>query len=41
MVRFINILEWISSIEEATTLRSVPMKAEKDAQKINEGYHKV
>ena len=41
MVRFIKILEWISSIEEAATSRSVPMRAEKYAQKINEDCHKV
>ena len=51
MVRFIKVLEWISSIKEAATLRSVPMRAEKDTQKINKdwlqlgrrakGYHKV
>ena len=38
MVRFINILKWISSIEEAATYRSVPMRAEKDAQKINKDW---
>ena len=41
MVRFIKILEWISSVEEAATYRSVPMRAEKDTQKINEDCHKV
>ena len=41
MVKFIKILEGISSIKEAATLRSVPMRAEKDTQKINKGYHKV
>ena len=55
MVRFINILEQIWSIEEGPTSRLVPMnpeglaapkistrrKAVKDAQKINEDYHKV
>ncbi len=34
MVRFIKILEWISSIEEAATSRSVPMRAEKYAQRL-------
>ena len=41
MVRFIKILEGISSIEEAATSWSVLTKAEKYAQKINEDYHKV
>ena len=41
MVRFIKILEWISSVEEAATYRSAPMRAEKDTQKINEDCHKV
>ena len=40
MVRFIKILEWISSVEEATT-RSVPMRAEKDTLKIIKYCHKV
>ncbi len=41
MVRFINILEQVWPIEEGATARLVPMKAAKDAQKINEDYHKV
>ena len=41
MVRFIKVLEWISSVEEAATYRSVPMRAEKDIQKINKDCHKV
>ena len=35
------ILEGISSIEEAATFRSVPMRAEKYTQKINKDCHKV
>ena len=52
MVRFINILEQIWPIEprraretevtqQGATDRLVPMKAIKDAQKINEACHKV
>ena len=41
MVRFINILEQIWPIEEGATYRLVPMKAVKDAQKINKSYHQV
>lgn len=41
MVRFIKILEWISSVEEAVTTRSVPMRAEKDTLKIIKYCHKV
>ena len=41
MVRFIKILEWISSIEEAATSGSVPMRGEKDARNINKDCHKV
>ena len=41
MVRFIKILEQICPIEEGATIRLVPMKAGKDAQKINKDYHKV
>ena len=41
MVRFIKILEQIWSIEEGATSRLVPMKAAKDAQKINKDCHKV
>ena len=41
MVRFINILEQIWSIEEGATSRLVPMKAVKDAQNINKDCHKV
>ena len=41
MVRFINILEQVWPIEEGATSRLVLMKAVKDAQKINEVYHKV
>ena len=41
MVRFIKILEGISSIEEAATYRSVPMIAKKYTQKINKDCHKV
>ena len=41
MVRFINILEQIWPIEEGATYRLIPMKAVKDAQKINKDCHKV
>ena len=41
MVRFIKLLEQILPIEEGATSRLVPMKAVKDAQKINEDCHKV
>ena len=41
MVRFIKISEWISSIEEAATSRSVLMRATKDTRKINKDCHKV
>lgn len=41
MVRFINLLEQVWPIEEGAILRLVPMKAAKDAQKINKGCHKV
>ncbi len=41
MVRFIKILEWISSVEEAATYRSVPMRTGKGTRKINEDCHKV
>lgn len=41
MVRFIKILEWISSVEEAATTRSVPMRAEKDTLKIIKDCHEV
>ena len=39
MARFIKILGWISSVEEAATFRSVPMREEKYAQKIDKGCH--
>ena len=41
MVRFIKILEQVCSIEKGATNRLVPMKADKDAQKINKDCHKV
>ena len=41
MVRFIKILEQVWPIEEGATARLVPMKAVKDAQKINKDCHKV
>ena len=41
MVRFIKVLEGISSIEEVATSRSAPMRAEKYTQKINKDCHKV
>ncbi len=41
MVRFIKVLEGISSVEEAATSRSAPMRAEKYTQKINKDCHKV
>ncbi len=41
MVRFIKVLEQIWPIEEGATARLVPMKAAKDAQKINKDCHKV
>ena len=41
MVRFINILRQIWSVEEGATSRLVLMKTAEDAQKINEDYHKV
>lgn len=41
MARFIKVLEQICSIEEGATMRLVPMKADKDAKKINKGCHKV
>ena len=41
MVRFIKILEQVWPVEEGATARLVLMKAAKDAQKINEDYHKV
>ena len=41
MVRFIKVLEQICPIEEGATIRLVPMKAVKDAQKINKDCHKV
>ncbi len=40
-VRFIKISEGISSIEEAATFRSVPMRAEKYTRKINKDCLKV
>ena len=41
MVRFIKILEGISTIKEGATIRLVPMRAEKYTQKINKDCHKV
>lgn len=41
MARFIKILEQICLIEEGATIRLDPTKANKDAQKINKGWHKV
>ena len=41
MVRFIKVLEGISSVEEAATSRSAPMRAGKYTQKINKDCHKV
>ena len=41
MVRFIKVLEVISSIEEAAAYRSVPMRAKKCTQKIYKDCHKV
>ena len=41
LVRFINVLEQVWPVEEGATSRLVPMKAVKDAQKINEDCHKV
>ena len=41
MARFIKILEQISPIAEGATARLVPIKADKDARKINEDCHKV
>ena len=41
MVRFIKVLVQVWPIEEGATSRLVLMKAVKDAQKINEAYHKV
>ena len=41
MVRFIKLLEQIWPIEEGAILRLVPMKVDKDAQKINKDCHKV
>ena len=41
MVRFIKVLEQVWPIEEGATARLVPMKAVKDAQKINKDCHKV
>ena len=41
MARFIKVLGWISSVEEAATSRSVPMREKKYAQKIDKDCHKV
>ncbi len=41
MVRFIKISEQVWPIEEEATIRLVPMKAVKDARKINKDCHKV
>ena len=35
MVRFIKVLEGISTVEEVETSRSAPVRAEKYTQKIN------
>lgn len=37
----LKVLGWISSVEEAATSRSVPMREEKYAQKIDKDCHKV
>ena len=39
LVRFIKVLEGISSVGEGATYRSTPMRAEKYTQKINENCH--
>ncbi len=41
MVRFIKILEQVCPIEEETTSRLVPRKADKDAPKVNKDCHNV
>ena len=41
MVRFIKVSEQVWPIEEGATIRLVPMRAVKDARKINKGCHKV
>ena len=41
MVRFIKILEQVCPIEEEATSRLVPIKADKDAQKVNKDCHNI